>query len=133
MPKRLPMEVNLVAATKLMRFTEDESLTYLKANGYPMSRVKYRKIQREIEESTMHRLYSIAREFPRHHLERIETINEIERQLWKACHSVGPEQRLGFLKQLLELQPYLSAYIEATPKVMQLSEDEKRNAIEVQR
>jgi len=121
MVKRSATEVELVAATRLMRFTEDEAVTYLKVKGYEMSRFKYHTILGEIDAMAMGRLFEIAREFPRHHLERIETLKCVEKELWRTYHSVAPENRMPILKEIKEIQPYLSTYIEATAKVMSMS------------
>lgn len=103
-----------------MRLQNKQALIYLKQNGYPISDSQYRRDKVKIEKSKLQRLYEIAQiGFEGQHLDRIDTCLLIERLMWdnwKECKD--PLKRNQILKDIKELQPYISSYYEATKGVI---------------
>jgi len=117
------MELNeleiLVIATKTMRFSEKESLAYLKVEGHDISLSTYYRILDRISTETLTRVYDIAKNFKEQHLRRIDSLEQIEKLLWRNVHKTNdPEKQTIILKEIRDLQPYLSAYYEATKNIM---------------
>ena len=142
----------LVLATKTMRFTESEALEYLKSKGHKVSKATYYNYLKDISVDTRKRLYDICKNFNEHHLERIDSIRAIEKQMWKESHMtrkiiikntdsgydkngkkysrtnqeiidipLSPLEKVKILKEIADLQPYISAYEEATQSILEQS------------
>ena len=99
-----------------MRMTEAESLSYLKKKGFQISPAKFYRIKKDIEGTKFERLSRIAnREFVSQHLERIDQLELITKEIWRNYHEEkDPYQAVQILLKLVEIQPYLSQYYEAT-------------------
>ena len=99
-----------------MRMTEAESLSYLKKKGFQISPAKFYRIKKDIEDTKFERLSSIAgREFVSQHLERIDQLELITKEIWRNYHEEkDPYKAVQILLKLVEIQPYLSQYYEAT-------------------
>lgn len=68
----------------VMNLSEKDSLTCLADRGFKISRAYYFKLQKQIRESRFDRLHLIAKqEFVDQHLERIDTLNLIQEEMWK--------------------------------------------------
>lgn len=103
-----------------MRLPNAKALIYLEQCGYPISDSQYRRDKVKIEKTKLQRLHEIAQiGFEGQHLDRIDTCLLIERLMWdnwKACKD--PLKRNQILKDIKELQPYISSYYEATKGVI---------------
>ena len=111
---------SLVVATKIMRLSEKESLDYLKKRGIEISRDKYYRILGRISSETSKRLYEICKNFKERHMQRIDKFEVIEKLMWenyKECND--PTKRVRILKEIREMQIYLSAFDEATAGVIE--------------
>ena len=142
----------LVIATKTMRFSDEEALTYLKDKNKEISRSTYYRILGKVDVETKKRLFDICKNFTTHHLERIDALRVVEKELWVNYHAKKsiiiqtredgydennkkyskttaevmqidqtPTEKTKILKDITELQPYISAYEEATQSIMEKS------------
>ncbi len=142
----------LIVATKTMRFSDEEALAYLKGKNKEISRSTYHRILGRVDVETKKRLFDICKNFTAHHLERIDALREVEKELWRNYHMKKsiiiqtredgydennekyskstaeimevpqtPIEKVKILKDITELQPYISAYEEATQSIMEKS------------
>jgi hypothetical protein len=109
-----------VVATIRMRLTQDQSLIYLKDQGYEMSRRTYGREKRKVEDMKLKRLYHIAKiGFEDQHLERIDQLELIQRLMWDEYNKEeNPFKRACILEKIASIQPYLSNYYDTTKEVM---------------
>lgn len=113
----------LVLTTILMRFSINQSLDYCKDNGYPISRATYCRIKRKLEDEKLSRLYNYAKNFESWHLERMEELERIRQLMWaqfEACKD--PLKKCIILEKIKELEPYLTAFMDATKGLIEHSE-----------
>lgn len=105
-----------VQETIIMRLTEKEAIEYLNEHGFPMSRAKYFRHKRKLEETTLQRLYTVVKYgFSKQHLEKIEKLEMIEKQMWKDYFDCkDPYKRVEILIQIANLQPILTAFYDST-------------------
>jgi len=98
-----------------MRFSEKESLDYLKKKRYDISPAQFYRIKKRQEETKFARISEIARNmYTEQTLERIDTIIYIQKEMWDNYHQeTSPRKRVEILKDILLTQPYISAYVEA--------------------
>ena len=113
----------LIVNRTVMRLRENEALDYLRINGHAMSRMTYYRIKRRVEEKKMKRLYEIAKiGFINQHIERIDQLELIQREMWKLYDmEKDPRHKAAILEKIANVQPYLSAYYEATKMVINSS------------
>jgi hypothetical protein len=99
-----------------MRMTEIESLSYLREKGIQISPAKFYRIKKDIEDTKFERLSRIAsREFVSQHLERIDQLETIIKEMWRNYdQEKDPYKAVQILLTLVQIQPYLSQYYEAT-------------------
>lgn len=110
----------LVVATKVMRFSEKESLAYMKLKNHEMVASSYYRILGRVEAETRKRLYEICKTMKERHLERIEELDLIKKEMWIQYHKENvPRFKVRTLKELRELQPYISAYDESTQGILE--------------
>jgi len=114
-----------VVETIRMRLTESQALAYLnsEAIGYPMSKRTFWREKGIIKRLTFQRLSLIAQQgFQDQHIERIDNLELIHKLMWKEYHLCqSAYQRAQILKDIRDMQPYLSAYYDATRDVMEKS------------
>lgn len=112
-----------VLATMTMRLNFQESLAYLRGEGFPMSQSTLTRIKRDIKKNSLKRLYQVAGvEFQEQHLNRIDNCELIAKLMWEEfIRERSPYLRVKILKEIKELQPYLSSYYEATKMVLESS------------
>ena len=110
----------MVVNCTIMRLKENESLAYLIDNGQEMSRMTYYRIKARIEEKKLQRLHEIGKiGFVHQHIERIDQLELIQREMWKNYEQEqSPLKKVTILEKIASVQPYLSAYYEATKMVM---------------
>jgi PIN domain nuclease of toxin-antitoxin system len=103
-----------------MRLSTEHALQYLKDNEFPLSRASYFRHKKKLEEKKLKRLYEIAKiGFQDQHLERIDIYEMGFKMMWQNVSlEKDPYKRNSMIKDILLLQPYLSAYYEATKLVI---------------
>ena len=103
-----------------MRLTEKQSLAYLKEMGFDISPKTYYNDKRKVESLKLKRLYHIAQiGFQDQHLERIHIYEMGFKMMWQnVLLEKDPYKCNQMIKDILLLQPYLSAYYEATKLVV---------------
>ena len=116
-----------------MRFSIIQSLQYCKDNGYPISRATYCRIKRKLENDKLSRLHNYAKNFESWHLERMEELERIRQLMWaqfEACKD--PSKKTMILKEIKEMQPYLTAFMDATKGLIEhkVTAKKKRKRLE---
>ncbi|MGI9009738.1 MAG: hypothetical protein ACR2F1_00940 [Nitrososphaeraceae archaeon] len=109
-----------VVNTIRMRLNVKQSLAYLKAVGFEVSERTLRRDKRKVESLKLKRLYHIAQiGFQDQHIERIDNIELALRLMWEQYHrEQNPFRKFQMLKDIILVQPYLSAYYEATKDII---------------
>ena len=109
-----------VIETIRMRLNEKQSLEYLKEVGFDIGPATYYREKRKVEQLKLKRLYHIAKiGFQDQHLERIDIYEMGFKMMWQnVLLEKDPYKRNSMIKDILLLQPYLSAYYEATKLVI---------------
>ena len=115
-----------VIETIRMRLTTDQSLQYLKDNGFSMSRSSYFRRKKKLEEKKLKRLYEIAKiGFQDQHLETIDQYEMGFKMMWQnVLRERDPYRQNQMIKDILLLKPYLSAYYEATKLIIDKQQSE---------
>ena len=108
----------LIMRCMLMRFNERESLDYVKEQGYQLSRAQYYRIKKRIQDSKFDRLNQIAKGFVDHHLERLDTLELINHEMW-ASYRKGDYKAMDALSKIAQIQPIVSSYFDASKMVME--------------
>jgi hypothetical protein len=105
-----------VQETIVLRLTEKEALEYLSDHGFQMSRAKYFRHKRKLEETILQRLYTIVKYgFTKQHLEKIEKLEMIEKHIWKDYFDCKDSyKRVEILTQIANLQLILTAFYDST-------------------
>lgn len=112
-----------------MNLHENQALKYLDDNGFDISRAEFYRLKNEVKESTEERLNLIAsKEFLSQHLERIDTLRTILKEMWANYHlEKNPTKRVQILEKIEENQLYLSSYYDSTRYVLQQAVQQKQN------
>ena len=109
-------------------FNVKESLEYVREQGYWLSRAQYYRIKKRIQDSKFNRLNQIAKGFVDYHLERLDTLELINHEMW-ASYRKGDYKAMDALSKIAELQPRISNYFDASKTVMEDEIDRKRKEI----
>jgi hypothetical protein len=97
----------------------EEALAYLKEKGFTLAQRTYYDKRKEIIDSRFDRLSQIAKEgFVDQHLERIQNLEMINEEMWRK-YRAGDYKAMEALCVIMELQPYLSAFYDASKKIME--------------
>ena len=114
-----------VIETIRMRLNEKQSLEYLKDAGFEIGPATFYREKAKVEAMKFKRLYHIAKiGFQDQHLERIEVYEVGFKMMWKNVRlEKDPYKCNSMIKDILLLQPYLSAYYEATKLVLEKKPD----------
>ena len=109
-----------VIETIRMRLNEKQSLEYLKEVGFDIGPATYYREKRKVEQMKLKRLYHIAKiGFEDQHLDRIDIYEMGFKMMWQnVLLEKDPYKRNSMIKDILLLQPYLSAYYEATKLII---------------
>ena len=102
----------------VMRLTEKESLDYFKEQGYDISCRQFYRIKKNIRESRFVRLSEIAKGFIDHHLQRMDTLELVNYEMWRKYRQ-GDYKALDALSKIAEAQPLISNYYDASKMVME--------------
>jgi hypothetical protein len=109
-----------IVETMTMRLHIIQALDYLKDAGHEMSRAKYFRLRNKVEEMKIDRMHAIAKYFPDQHLERIDRCELVEKLMWENYHQCKDQaKRVKILESIINIQPYLSGYYEATKMVLE--------------
>ena len=110
-----------VIETIRMRLNEKQSLEYLKEIGFDIGPATYYREKNKLEKLKLKRLYHIAKiGFQDQHLDRIDNTELCLKLMWENYHlEQDPYKKFQMLKDIILVQPYLSAYYETTKLVMQ--------------
>lgn len=112
---------HLVLDCMVMRFSEKESLAYLKSKGEPLQRARFYEIKQEIENNREHDINKIALEngFAESHLAVINSFRTIERELWINYHRESePLKKATILRHIMESQVYLADAYDVTKEII---------------
>jgi len=119
----LPPETDtekLVRQAVSMRLTAQEGLKYCKNYGVDIELQTYYNLSSKVKREAMKRLSE--NDFLLQHDERITTLEKIHTELWLNYYEFKSEDdkvnAVKTLKEIKELQPYLSTYHEATKYVL---------------
>ena len=109
-----------VIETIRMRLTEKQSLEYLKEVGFEIGPATFYREKKKVEELKLKRLYHIAKiGFQDQHLDRIDNTELCLKLMWQNYHlEKDPFRRFQMLKDIIMVQPYLSAYYETTKLIV---------------
>ena len=113
-----------------MNLSEKDSLSYLEDRGFKISARYLYQLKKQIRESRFDRLNLIAKqEFIDQHLERIDTLNLIQQEMWK-CYREKDYKGMDALLKIAELQTYISPYYDASRYVMeqQIKDDKQKKS-----
>ena len=104
-----------------MRLTRQEALEYLRGQGYPISNSTLGRIKSELKRNSLSRMHQIATyEFHEQHLNRIDNCELIAKLMWQGyLRERSPYRRVLILKEIKEIQPYLSSYYQTTKMVLE--------------
>ena len=100
-----------------MRLSVKQSLAYLKdAAGFNISDKTFYREKKTVEAMKLQRLYHIAKiGFQDQHLDRIDNTELCLKLMWQNYNLENdPFRRFQMLKDIIMVQPYLSAYYETT-------------------
>jgi hypothetical protein len=105
-----------VVETIRMHLNERESLEYLKTYGFQMSRASLYRHKNSLKKITYQRLSIIAaKTFAEQHLERIDELELVKKKMWENYNEESsPFKRVMILREIKDVQRYISAYYEAT-------------------
>ena len=109
-----------VVDTIRMRLSTEQALQYMKDNGFPVSRATYFRHKKKLEEKKLERLYHMANlGFEYQYLDRIDGLELIEKKMWEEYNKEKtPWKRVQILKDIAEIQPFLSSIYEASKFVI---------------
>ena len=112
-----------VVETIRMRLSTEHALQYLKDNGFSISRATYFRHKKKLEEKKLQRLSHLANiGFEDQHLARIDGLELIEKKMWEEFNKEKePSKRVQILKDIAQIQPYLSSYYEVTKYIVDKS------------
>jgi len=120
-----------VVATVRMRLTRVQALAYLKGEGFPMSNATLGRIKSWLRRNELKRLHYIAAiGFESQHIARIDNCEHIEQLMWQNYHLCkDPYEKVRILKEIKELQPYISTYYDTTQAVIEKSAGQANNSL----
>ncbi len=100
--------------------SENDALQYLKEHGYEMHRATYYRTLGRIDVESGKRLYEIAKYQKERHRARIDKLEVIEKLMWKNYNKCDdPAKCVRILKEIREMQVYLSAFDQGTAGVIE--------------
>ena len=113
----------LIVQTSRMRLRGKEALSYLEAHGKKITLEHYYRVKGKLDGEKLKRLHEIGQYgFEDQHLERIDNLELVQELLWKnywIVHLNKPDTALRLLREIREIQPYISAYYEATKHIIE--------------
>jgi len=118
-----------IVSVKAMRFTEKEALKYLKDKGHEISPRTYYHILGHISAETRKRAFEIAKSFLEDHINTCDELENIKKMMYENYKSEAkPLNKTMILAKIVETMiPYISAYREATKKIIEKVKKEVGN------
>lgn len=109
-----------VVATKSMRFSEKESMAYLKTQGYDISSRTYYRILGHISAETRKSAFEHAKNFLEDHINTIDELLNIKKMMYQeSIKETDSLKKTTILAKIAETMiPYISAYKEATKAII---------------
>lgn len=110
-----------IVSTKAMRFTEEETMAYLKTQGHEISvRTLYYNLG-NISSETRKRAFEIAKSFLEDHINTIDELENIKKIMYQnALKEDDTFKATMILAKIVETMiPYISAYKEATKQIIE--------------
>lgn len=106
-----------------MRLSTEQALTYLADFGFTISRAKYFRIKKKLDNCKLQRLYHMASiGFVDQHLERLDKFEMVEKKMWEEYQKEpSPYKRVEILVMICNIQPFISAYYDSTRYVVEKS------------
>ena len=110
-----------IVETATMRLHVTQALQYLKDAGHEMSRAKYFRQKKKIENMALERMHHIAKvAYKEQHLERIDRMELAEKLMWDNYHlEEDPSKKVKILESIISIQPYVSGYYDSTRYVLE--------------
>jgi len=100
--------------------SENGALQYLKEQGCEMHRATYYRTLARINVESRKRLYEIAKHQKNRHMARINKLEVIEKLMWENYNKCDdPAKRVRILKEIREMQVYLSAFDQGTAGIIE--------------
>ena len=111
----------VIVSTKAMRFTEKEALAYLKTQGHKISPMTYYRTLGHISSETRKRAFEIARSFLEDHIQTFDELDNIKKLMYQnyVLESDSLKKTMILAKITETMIPYISAYREATKKIIE--------------
>lgn len=111
----------LILRTKLMRMPVAKALTVLEVHNYPTARSTYFENLKVIKEKTHARLIQIAKHgMEDRHLLTLDTLQMCEAEYWENyLAETDHYKRTVILDKIVQLQPWLSTYIDETQDIIE--------------
>jgi len=116
----------LILRCIVMRFTEKESLAYIKANYKNIESTRYYEIKKEITDKILAEGYKITSKngLFEQHMMRIHTLETIEKEQWINYHTeTKPYLKSAILERIQNLQVYLSSAYDYIRAIIKNQED----------
>jgi len=124
-----------VLSTKFMWFTLDDSLKYLRENGFFMSQAKYYRILKRISSRYKEMAFGIAKNFLEEHVNMVNEMINIKKLMYKEYDEEKDHfKKATILAKITEQNTYISGYSEDTKYIIEevakkLGNEEKANSI----
>ena len=117
-----------ILSTKAMRFTEKEAIKHLETKGYHMSSRTYYRALGHISAETTKRAFEIAKSFLEDHINTCDELENIKKLMYKNYKDeTRPINKTMILVRITEMIPYITAYREATKKIIEKVKKEVGN------
>jgi hypothetical protein len=118
-----------------MRLHLQHVLDYVKHAGFPMGRRTYYRHKKKIQEMKIERMHFIAKiAYEEQHLERVDRMELIENQMWiNYWKEQDRFKKVKILVEIVNIQPYISSYYEATKMLLEERESKINNEREFDR
>ena len=109
-----------VVATKSMRFTEKESMEYLKSHGHEISIRTYYRTLGHVSSETRKSAYEHAKSFLEDHINTIDELLYIKKMMYENAKNEDDsfKNTMILVKITETMIPYISAYKEATKEII---------------
>jgi hypothetical protein len=123
---------SLIMRCMIMRLDEKESLAYLKEQESEISSRQFYRITKNIRDTRFERLSEIAKGFVDHHLDQMDTLDLVNREMWQKYRK-GDYKALDALSKIAETQPLISNYYDATKMVIEDQQAKIKGELEFQK
>ena len=114
-------EINaMILHGQITGMSDPEIAHYLKSRGHEITVPNVRMRRFGMKDTANQRMLELAKNLPAFHIERINELMAIRRDLWEVRRAATkPADQIAADKALMELQTYLSTFAEATQYVVE--------------